>query len=159
VELLIVVSILGILAAVVLPEFQGHQQKAKETQIKATLKSLRDIIELYAINHNGTPPGYTNGITTVNPSGITVIVQLQYYTTLDGKVNGSKTATYRYGPYLKKFPANPFNKLTNITIVPDGSTFPTTPAAECGWMYQGSTKTLRLAYNGIDSEGIRFFDY
>lgn len=159
VELLIVVSILGILAAVVLPEFQGHQQKAKETQAKANLKILRDIIELYAVNHNGTPPGYTNGITTVDPSGITFIVQLQYYTTLDGKVNGTKTAAYCCGPYLKKIPQNTFNNLTNIAIVPDGDPFPAEPVAECGWMYQGSTKTLRLAYDGIDSEGKSYFDY
>ena len=159
IELMIVVSILGILAAIVLPEFQSYQQKAREAQAKANLKLLRDAIERYAAEHNGIPPGYQNGVTSVDPLGTSFIIQLQYYTSRDGKVNGSRTDIYRFGPYIKKIPQNTFNKLTNVAIVPDGEPFPDNPTPEFGWMYQGSNKTLRLAHTGTDSEGVRYYDY
>ncbi|HPO70162.1 MAG TPA: prepilin-type N-terminal cleavage/methylation domain-containing protein, partial [Anaerohalosphaeraceae bacterium] len=53
VELMIITAILGILAAIVFPEFQGHIQRAKETQAKANLRLLREAIERYAADHNG----------------------------------------------------------------------------------------------------------
>ena len=158
IELMIVVSILGILAAIVIPEFQNHQKKARETQAKANLKLLRDAIERFYVDH-GVPPGYLNGDTSQAPSGIVLALHLQYYTSKTCQLSMTQTSTYRYGPYVKKIPPNPFNKLTNITIVPDGSPFPNTPYAECGWMYQGSTRKLRLAYNQLDSEFINYYDY
>lgn len=50
VEILIVVSILGILAAIVLPEFQNHQQHAKEAAAKENLRTLRQAIEIVTSN-------------------------------------------------------------------------------------------------------------
>ena len=58
VELMIVVAILGVLAAIVLPEFAGHIQQAKESAAKDNLRILREAIERYAADHNGVPPGY-----------------------------------------------------------------------------------------------------
>src|SRR3989339_1948160 len=60
VELMIVVAILGILAAIAMPVFQGHIQKAKESAAKDNLRILRNAIEVYAAQHNDVPPGYTN---------------------------------------------------------------------------------------------------
>ena len=60
VEVLIVVAILGILAAIVLPVFRSHSQKAKESAAKDNLRILRNTIEIYAAQHNGIPPGYKN---------------------------------------------------------------------------------------------------
>ncbi|RKY11715.1 MAG: hypothetical protein DRP65_03460, partial [Planctomycetota bacterium] len=42
VELLIVVAILGILAAIVVPEFQTYTQQAKEAAAKDNLRILRN---------------------------------------------------------------------------------------------------------------------
>ena len=61
VEILIVVTILGILAAIALPTFQGHIIQAKEAAAKDNLRILRNAIELYAAQHNDMPPGYING--------------------------------------------------------------------------------------------------
>ncbi|GAH74356.1 unnamed protein product, partial [marine sediment metagenome] len=58
VEILIVVAILGILAAIVIPQFQAHSQEAKEAAAKDNLRILRNAIELYAVQHGGVPPGY-----------------------------------------------------------------------------------------------------
>ncbi len=60
VEILIVVAILGILAAIVLPTFQDHVQQARESAAKDNLRILRNAIEVYAAQHNDVPPGYPN---------------------------------------------------------------------------------------------------
>ena len=67
VELLIVTAIIGILAAIVIPEFQTHSQQAKETAAKDNLRILRNTIELYAVQHNGIPPGYVDNEPLLTP--------------------------------------------------------------------------------------------
>jgi prepilin-type N-terminal cleavage/methylation domain-containing protein len=61
VELIIVVTILGILASLVIPTFQGHIVQAKETAAKDNLKVIRTQIEVYKMQHDSVPPGYING--------------------------------------------------------------------------------------------------
>lgn len=46
VELLIVVAIIGILAAIVIPEFQSHSQQAKEAVAKENLRIFREFLRL-----------------------------------------------------------------------------------------------------------------
>lgn len=48
IEVLIVLSIIGILAAIIIPEFQDHAQKARETTAKDNLRILRTQLELDA---------------------------------------------------------------------------------------------------------------
>ena len=136
------VSILGILAAVVLPEFQGHQQRAKEAAAKANLHLLRAAIERYAVDHNGVPPGYLNNDPTQTPSGIRFYIQLAQ----------NKT-------YLSKLPENPFNGRMNVFIVQENELLPSANVGDYGWIYQPSTKTIRLNWFAADSEGRLFFDY
>ena len=56
VEILIVVVILGILAAIVVPQFTNATQEAQGGNIKAQLSSLNRQIELYRARNNGTLP-------------------------------------------------------------------------------------------------------
>ena len=52
VELIIVVTILGILAAIVLPTFQGNVAQARESTAKSDLMTIRNQIEMYKLHHN-----------------------------------------------------------------------------------------------------------
>lgn len=73
IELLIVVAIIGILAAIVIPEFQTYTQQAKETTAKENTRILRQQFELYivyeAIDDVGLldyPENPFNGLRTYN---------------------------------------------------------------------------------------------
>ncbi len=50
VELLIVVIILGVLAAVVIPQFGASTQEANMAALDSNLATMRNAIELYAAN-------------------------------------------------------------------------------------------------------------
>ena len=55
-ELMIVLAVLGILAAIVVPHFRSYTTQAKEAVAKDHLRLLRSAIELYAVQHHGVPP-------------------------------------------------------------------------------------------------------
>ncbi|MBL8746557.1 MAG: type II secretion system protein [Phycisphaerae bacterium] len=56
IEVLIVVVILGILAAIVIPQVAGASQDALKSALRRQLQSIDDIIELYRVNNAGTLP-------------------------------------------------------------------------------------------------------
>ena len=56
VEILIVVIILGILAAIVIPQFTNASNDARNNSIASTLQTVRSQIELFKIQHGDTPP-------------------------------------------------------------------------------------------------------
>jgi len=143
VELMIVVAILGILAAVVIPEFSGHIQKAKEAAAKDNLRILRQAIERYAAQY-GVPPGYPDNDPSKTPSAIPLITQI-----------------FSAGDGLSDVPQNPFNGLQGISVVPSFFTVTESMVAStsAGWIYQPSTKTVKLNYSGTDSEGNSYFEY
>ena len=136
VELMIVVAILGILAAVVLPQVQNHVQKARESQAKANLRILRGAIERYHADH-GVAPGYPNNNSSLTPGYLHVLSQL--------------TADRKYLPHL---PKNPFNSSSTIQVLADNETLtePTNPDSAYGWLYHPSTRTVKLNTPG-------YFDY
>ena len=57
IELVVVVMILGILAAVAAPKLLGTSSTASDNGIKETLGVVRDAIERYAAEHGGGLPG------------------------------------------------------------------------------------------------------
>ncbi len=59
VEILIVVVILGILAAIVIPQFTDASQEASSASVKSILQTLRSQIELYRVKNNGIIPDLT----------------------------------------------------------------------------------------------------
>src|SRR5579862_3947251 len=56
VEILIVVIILGILAAIVIPQFTNASNDARKSNLSSQLQTLRAQIELYKLQHKETVP-------------------------------------------------------------------------------------------------------
>jgi type II secretion system protein G len=54
VELLVVMLILGILAAIAIPSFFNQRDKARDAEAKAAAKTAQTAIETYATENNGT---------------------------------------------------------------------------------------------------------
>ena len=159
VELIIVVTILGILAAIVLPTFQGNVAQARESSAKSDLMTMRSQIELYKLHHNGYPPGYAGGASV--DIGV-MELQLTATTTIDGAASPSTVPSdpFLYGPYLKKIPPNPFNKLSNIAYVAEATLFSAAvDGTSSGWLYKKETAEIVMNWTGTDSEGVNFYDY
>jgi prepilin-type N-terminal cleavage/methylation domain-containing protein len=56
VELLVVISIIAILAAIALPNFRNVRIKARETEVARNLDTIRKALEQFAVDHNGLYP-------------------------------------------------------------------------------------------------------
>ena len=121
VEILIVVVILGILAAIVIPQFTDASTQAKENSLCADLQTVRSQIQLYKIQHTDALPGA--GSATFEEAMIG-------FTDVDGAVATTGTL---YGPYLQKLPTNPFD---NSDAVTEGTG---TPGSGVGWYFNTST--------------------
>ncbi len=134
VELLIVVIILSILAAIALPQFSAGTNDAKLAALDTTLGNMRSVIDLYAQQHNGVYPGaaISTGATCNTGSGDTtggtvntapaMLAQLTLYTNAAGQACTGPGVDFPFGPYLKKadLPNNPWTDSRAIDILSDG---------------------------------------
>ena len=152
VELLIVVVILGVLAAIAIPQFGSNTEDAKLSALDSSLAELRNAVELYYHQHSAVYPGAkkeTDGsdVSTAAEAATAFEKQLTLYSDASGKTATSKDATHKYGPYLKRgLPTNPFNSLS--TVICDIATTDITTAASsgtAGWKFY--IKTGRLIAN------------
>ncbi len=114
VEVLIVVTILGILAAIVVPRFSNASETAQENALKSNLFRLRQQIELYKADH-GRYPELAN-----------FVDQLTLTSDKEGNTASVGTPGYPFGPYITQMPVNPF---TDTVPVSDGA------AGTSAWYY------------------------
>lgn len=109
IELVMVIVILGILAAVAIPQFVNLQTEAKESAAKGALGGLRSGIAIW----------YAKSATAGNAS----------YPTLPELTAGGVMAN-------NSMPPNPYNNSTNVVLATATSRYNSTDA---GWIYHTST--------------------
>ncbi len=152
VELLIVVIILGVLAAVAIPQFGSSTDDARLSTLQSNLSSLRNAAELYYHQHHSVYPGEvleTDGTTatTVGTCPQAFTYQLTRFSDIAGITSVASSAGAR-GPYIKKvaLPDNPFNQLNTVKcdIATNDITSVTTDNST-GWLFY--TLTGRLVAN------------
>lgn len=146
VELLIVVIILGVLSAIVIPQFRSSADETKESALLSNLQPLRAAVELFYIQHDSTYPGTINGTSSWD--------NLVLHMTTQTDESGNPGT--RFGPYLRRdIPRNPLNNLNTgivgqIPIAPDDST---------GWYYDPASGALRANSSGTGpTTGLDYFD-
>lgn len=147
VEVLIVVVILGILAATVLPQFTATNDDAKESALIQDLQSLRSQIELYKFQHGGKYPG--NGST--DPQ---VFLDQMLLATDPSGVTGP-LGTKPYGPYfVGQLPPNPFTGARGVKIVPDVAAAVSDDSPTDGWFYNPETGRMKANATTLASDGV-----
>jgi type IV pilus assembly protein PilA len=69
VELLVVMLILGLLAAIAIPSFFNQRDKARDSDAKSSVRTAQTAIETYATDHGGSYNGAAPGdLTTIEPT-------------------------------------------------------------------------------------------
>ncbi len=129
IEILIVVVILGILAAIVIPQFTKASEEAQVGNVVTQLQTIRSQIELWRVRNNGSFPDLTT-------------------TPFEDIVNVSGTNAAPDGnTYMKAAPVNPRTGTSTVTA---GTTAPTAVVAkgDTGWIYDAATGNLWA--NGFD---------
>ena len=115
VELLIVVVIIGILAAVAIPQFTNSSTEASMVTAITNARHIVAAILRYKLHHNDFP-GYPAGEAVATEDAL--VKQLTLHTDAAGKTSATKNpAEYPYGPYLRKFPLNPINNSNRVRII------------------------------------------
>lgn len=61
-EVILVLAILGVIAAMVVPQLIGRQKQANIDATKLSIKGLEGALELYAIDHDGEYPPTNQGL-------------------------------------------------------------------------------------------------
>ncbi len=128
VELIIVIAILGILAAIVVPRFSSATDTARANGALSQLVTVRKQLEVWKLDHGDVYP---------------TLDQLQIgasdWAVLTGKtdVNGDPAPAGDKGPYFPNPPVNPYTN--SSLIVATGA-----PVPSAGWTYDETTGIIKL---------------
>lgn len=128
VELLIVLSILGMLAALVIPRFQSNADAVRDTSATVQLRNMRKALQLWQTEHGTNFP--TLSQVQLGDEGWAVFLKR---TDMDGTLD----VAGEYGPYIPKPPRNPLTQSSDVADL-------NAATGNDGWTYDESTGELRL---------------
>ena len=128
VEILIVVVILGILAAIVIPQFTNATQDAQGGNLKAQLSSIQRQIELYLAKNNNSSP----------------FAAAANWDVLTGVGGG-------YG-YLKAAPSNPASTYADKKSISTGTG--ATGSATTSWFFDTANTTIYASFFNENSGAV-----
>jgi len=121
VELVIVLVIIGVIAAIAVPRLTRGATNASATALAADLAAMRNAVELYRAEHEGAFPTIANFVN-----------QLTQFSDTLGTSFGAAADVGNgivYGPYLKGIPALP------VAAEKGSTTVAAAAAAGVGWVY------------------------
>jgi len=159
IEILVVVVLLGILAAVVIPSAAKSTTPAKDSALASELQLLRRVILIYKSQHLEVGPGYPNGNIAQAPTEQAFIDQATMASNTNGQTAPAGTAGFNRGPYISKIPVNPFNGKNTVEMLADGQAFPANADDSHGWIYKAATSEIRTDNIGTNLKGKRYYDY
>lgn len=93
-EIMVVIVILGLLAALVVPKLIGRTEEAKRTQTRIQIKNLEQALQLFKLD-NGFYPGTEQGIEAL----------------VRAPEIGRVPKNYRKGGYLDRVPKDPWGNV------------------------------------------------
>jgi|GEM_PF-1693620 len=120
IELMIVITLLAILAAMVIPTFSNANETAKSSAVSSQVQTIKKALTLYKTDHNGAFPTDAQMITS------------QWQALINSTDIDGDTAGTDYGPYFQKPPFNAF--MDSNVVAADNS---------AAWQYDSSTGTIQ----------------
>ena len=91
IEIMVVIVILGLLAALVVPKLIGRTEEAKKTQARVQIRSVEQALELFKLD---------NGFFPTTEQGLEALVRMPE--------SGRTPKNYRKGGYLDRLPKDPW---------------------------------------------------
>ena len=161
VELVIVVVIIGVIAAIAVPRISGGAAASDESALKADLTALRNVIDRYAAEHGGSFPGAAaDGMGGTANSALAFVNQLSGYSNVQGQVSLTKNPAYPFGPYLRRVPPLPVGDNRNsIDVAIDASNSPpVVTAGSEGWVYNPLTGEIIANSDQANRDNTRAYD-
>ena len=167
VELVIVILILGVLAAIAIPRISSSSKNAGESALKADLQTLRNAIDWYYGEHRNTFPAAVGDGVNVANSAAALITQLTQYSDAAGVVSANKVAAFPFGPYLRSgFPNLPAGAnagkgslAAEIDVVNLTTPLASAPADGTGWHYNTLTGEIIANATEIGNDGKAYDQY
>jgi general secretion pathway protein G len=157
IEILIVVIILGILAAIVIPQFTNASTSAKQSALSSTAQTLRSQIALYKLQHTDKMPGIGSAAqNTAFTSSDQFWTDMTTQTDATGAAYVAGTSTTGpFGPYMQSIPYNNLN--TNSTVADANYAPGSTYTTACGYVYDfnAGAGTGRIYGTGIDGKTVQ----
>jgi general secretion pathway protein G len=154
IEILIVVIILGILAAIVIPQFTNASKEAKSSSLVTMVQSLRSQIALFKLQHNDYLPGAAPLVGTAGTFDQAVFWnQMTLFSDVSGATQATKDTQFDKGPYMQSIPKNPLcPTAANSSDVLDGTD--AAPVANvCGFVYDYQAGAGSGKIWGTDTDG------
>jgi prepilin-type N-terminal cleavage/methylation domain-containing protein len=140
-ELVLVLVIMGILAALAVPRMSRAVDTAREQTLCGNIDQLRRAVELYAAEHADRGPEIEpNG--SVTGTAKNVPIRLMRPTDALGNV----AADAPLGPYLRCWPVNPYNGRYLMRI--DG---PAAGSGVAGWRLNSATRNVEADHAPTDT--------
>jgi general secretion pathway protein G len=164
IEILIVVVILGILAAIVVPQFSNASHVARENMLKDELRYLRTQINVYKAQHGDVAPGYPSGVPSNPPNDQVFKQQLVNRTNARGDV-GIPAKQFPFGPYLQNIPRNPLTQSDGVKVLGRGVAFPKyneitdSDQKSWGWIYKPDTQEIVPCSKEKDGRNRPYIEY
>jgi len=165
VELVIVIVILGVIAAIAIPRISSGSKNAGEAALRANLQSIRNAIDWYYGEHHNTFPGANGDGTNAAGTQEAFLSQLLAYSDASGNTSTTKDAAHPYGPYLRSpFPKLPVGqKAGNGNILVSNTTDPLAPdvSQDAGWVYSTATGQFiaNCAATEVGADSVPYYQY
>ena len=161
IELVIVIVILGIIAAIAIPRIGSGSKNAGESALTANLASLRNAIDWYYSDHHNSYPGAkADGLGNALDTQAAFFNQLTLYSDADGNCSADKGAAFPYGPYIRgNFPnlsVGVNNGENAVTMLNQATPCTSTPGNGNGWVYNTNTGQIIANADELGADGVAY---
>jgi prepilin-type N-terminal cleavage/methylation domain-containing protein len=146
IELVIVIAIIGIIAAIAVPRLSRANTTASETSLNESLRVMRTAIDLFYAEHDGTYPTLAK-----------FEAAMTQYSSKDSTKFGDRdeASGVVLGPYLRAIPPLPVGANKGKTAVV------ATRGEDGGWVYKQSTGEIypNTKATEVDPKGKQYYTY